>query len=44
MQPARAWSAKAVERTQTAWSKLRVRAHELWMKEADGRAPPAQQP
>ncbi|HYQ28229.1 MAG TPA: serine/threonine-protein kinase, partial [Polyangiaceae bacterium] len=31
MAPARAFTAQAVERTQTAWQKLRQRAHELWM-------------
>ena len=31
--PAREWSARAVERTQSAWAKLRERARELWLQE-----------
>jgi eukaryotic-like serine/threonine-protein kinase len=44
LEPARAWSAKAVERTQSAWSNLRQRAHQLWMKDPNGNSPPGQQP
>jgi eukaryotic-like serine/threonine-protein kinase len=38
--PARAWSARVVERAQVTWQSARARAHELWMKEpAAARAP-----
>ena len=44
MQPARAWSTHALERTQAAWTNIKVRAHQLWMKEADGNPPPGPKP
>jgi serine/threonine-protein kinase len=44
LQPARAWSSQAVERTQAVWSKVRARAHELWMKEAGGEPQPSPAP
>jgi serine/threonine protein kinase len=38
--PARAWSARVVERAHVTWESARARAHELWMKEpAAARAP-----
>lgn len=38
--PARAWSAQALQQSQTAWFKVRERARELWMKEpGDSRSP-----
>ncbi|HYP90077.1 MAG TPA: hypothetical protein VEQ59_18030, partial [Polyangiaceae bacterium] len=42
--PARAFTAQAVYSTQQAWQKLRQRAHELWMKEADDSSRPGQRP
>jgi len=38
--PARAWSARTIERAQSTWRRARARAHELWMKEPAGRAAP----
>lgn len=42
--PARAWSLGAIERAQSSYEKLRARAHELWMKEADDSSRPGQRP
>jgi hypothetical protein len=42
--PARAWSAATLVRAQASFEKLRARAHELWMKEADDRSRPGQRP
>jgi serine/threonine protein kinase len=41
---ARAWSARALERTQATYDKVRARARELWMKEPAGKPAPGEQP
>jgi eukaryotic-like serine/threonine-protein kinase len=41
LEPARVWSARAIEQSQAAYFKVRDRARELWMKEPDGSPPPA---
>jgi serine/threonine protein kinase len=42
--PARAWSARALERTQATYDKVRARARELWMREPAGKPLPGEQP
>jgi serine/threonine protein kinase len=42
--PARAWSVRAIERTQETYDKVRARARALWMKEPAGRPAPGDQP
>lgn len=44
LQPARVWTTTAVERAEASFQKLRARAHELWMKEADNSSRPGQAP
>lgn len=41
--PARAWSARALEQSQAAYSKVRDRARELWMKDRSSE-PPTRRP
>jgi eukaryotic-like serine/threonine-protein kinase len=40
--PARAWSARVVDRAQHTWQSARARAHELWMKEPAGHRAPVE--
>jgi serine/threonine-protein kinase len=44
LEPARVWSANAVQRTQQTYDKVRERARELWMKEPAGKPVPGEQP
>jgi hypothetical protein len=42
--PARAWSLRAIERTQETYDMVRARARALWMKEPAGKPAPGDQP
>jgi serine/threonine protein kinase len=44
LEPVRAWSARAVERTQETYSKVRARARALWMREPAGKPVPGEHP